>query len=166
MSRPRDFLSRRLRNEGRTNICECRAGVEQSNSGFSFHSLMIRDMFCEPSDRSSMDRSTTQRIAPAGLDVLTVLYDAWNGRIAAWILEHLGAKLFAGLRVAIDERNAFRVVMVASLLTVRTVGFRVDNQSHRANTSMWSVNSTRVFSRELPLRCSAGCRAGCQNRER
>src|SRR2546421_4715220 len=76
---------------------------------------------------SSMNRSTTQRIAPAGLDGLAVLYDAWNRRIAARIFEHLGAKLFIRLRVAIDERNAFRIVVFAGLLTVRTIGFCVDH---------------------------------------
>ncbi len=36
------------------------------------------------SDRSSvMNRSTAQRITPAGLNVFTVLYDAWDSRIAA-----------------------------------------------------------------------------------
>jgi hypothetical protein len=64
--------------------------------------------FFATSDRSSIvDGSTAQRIAPPRLNVFSVLYDARNRGIAARMLEHLGAKFFVGLRVAIDERDAF-----------------------------------------------------------
>ena len=77
-----------------------------------------------------MHRSTTQRVAPTGLYILPILHDAWDGGIAVRILEHLGAKFFAGLRVAVDEGEAFRVVIIARLLAIRTTGFGVDDKCH------------------------------------
>ena len=52
-----------------------------------------------------MHRSTTERITPTRLNVLATLDDAGDGRVVARELEHLGAILPIGLRVAIDERE-------------------------------------------------------------
>ena len=77
-----------------------------------------------------MHRSTAERIAPSGLNILSVFDDARNGWIAVGILEHLSAKSFIRLRVAIDESDALRIVMLTRLLAVRTTWFGVDNQRH------------------------------------
>lgn len=85
-----------------------------------------------------MDGSSAERIAPAGLNVLAVFDNAGNCRISAGVLEHLGAVFAIGLRVAIDERNSLRIVMVPGLLTVGASRFRVNNQSQRSITSIGS----------------------------
>src|SRR5260370_4733779 len=75
-----------------------------------------------------MHRSTTERIAPAGLDVFPVFADAGYCWVAARERKHLCAILPTSLGIAVDERNSLRVVVVARLLAIWTAGFRVDNQ--------------------------------------
>src|SRR5712691_8220440 len=55
---------------------------------------------------SVVDRSTTERISPTRLNEFAVLDDAWDGRIVARKLEHLGAPRAIVLRVIVDERDA------------------------------------------------------------
>ena len=77
--------------------------------------------------RLVVDGSTTRGIAPAGTYVFTVFNNAGYGWIAAGILEHLGAPGAIVLRIVVDERNAFGIVEVARLLTVRTSRLGIDN---------------------------------------
>jgi hypothetical protein len=71
--------------------------------------------------------STPGRVSPTGSYILSVFNDAWHGRVAVRIGEHLGTPRFVVLRVVIDERNAFGNVVITSLLTVRASRLGVDN---------------------------------------
>ena len=54
-----------------------------------------------------MDGSTSQRVTPARLNVLSIFDYAGHGWITIGKLKHLGAVLAIRLRVAIDEGNPF-----------------------------------------------------------
>jgi hypothetical protein len=73
-----------------------------------------------------MNGSTTGRVSPTRSDILSIFHDAWHGRVAIRIGEHLGASRFVVLGVVVDERNTFGVVVITSLLTVRTSRLGVD----------------------------------------
>ena len=77
--------------------------------------------------RLIVDGSTARGIAPTGTDVLTVFHDARDRGIATGILEHLGAPGAIVLRIVVDERDAFGIVEVARLLTVRTSRLGIDD---------------------------------------
>ena len=78
-----------------------------------------------------MNRSTTERIAPARLNVLSVFDDARDCGITTGVLEHLGAIFLIRLRIAIDKGHALRIVVFARLLAVRTTWFGIDDQRQR-----------------------------------
>src|SRR5215471_14621507 len=88
--------------------------------------LLRPDHLRRASCPSIVDRSTTQRVAPTGLHILSVFDDAGHRRVTARILKHLSAIVFVILRVAIDESCPLGIVVVARLLTVRTTWFGVD----------------------------------------
>ena len=79
--------------------------------------------------------STARRVAPARTFVPAIFDDAGNRRVAAGKAEHLGAACAIGLRVVVDERDAFRVIEISCLLAIRTARFCVDNQGQVVFTS-------------------------------
>ena len=76
--------------------------------------------------RLIVNGSTAKRITPTGLHMLAVLDDARHRWVATGKREHLCASRLIVLRVVFEKRNAFRVVMVARLLAIRTPWFYVD----------------------------------------
>jgi hypothetical protein len=77
--------------------------------------------------RLIVDRSTTRRVTPARLHVLTILNDARDRRVALGERQHLFAPFAIVLRVVVEKRHPFGVVILACLLTVRTSRLRVDD---------------------------------------
>ena len=74
-----------------------------------------------------VDRSTTRRVAPTRCFELTIFNNARHCRIATGEGQHFHAPRAIRLRVIVNKGNAQRVVMIASLLTIRASRFRVDN---------------------------------------
>lgn len=74
-----------------------------------------------------MDSSTTRRIAPPRANVFTIFYDAGHSRIATRVGEHLFATGAIILGIILDERSTLRIVVVSSLLTIRTARLHIDN---------------------------------------
>jgi hypothetical protein len=77
--------------------------------------------------RLIVDRSTTRRVTPARLHVLTILNDARDRRVALGEQQHLFPSFAIVLRVVVEKRYALGVVIVACLLAVRTSRLRVDD---------------------------------------
>ena len=92
----------------------------QINSFCILHSTFC--IFLRPANCRilGVNRSATGRIAPPRAGINTVLYDAWNGRIAARKRQHLALSGLVVLRIVFNERNAFVVVMIQCLPTVWT----------------------------------------------
>ena len=76
--------------------------------------------------RLIVNRSTSGWVSPTGTQIFSVFDDTRYGWIAIRIREHFGASGFIVLRVVVDKGNAFRVVVVACLLTVGTAGLCVN----------------------------------------
>jgi hypothetical protein len=99
-----------------------KSAFRNSHSAFSFVRLTAGSI--------GVDRSATRRVAPAGTDVRTILYDARYGQVAARKIEHFTLSLLIVLSVKFGERYPKSVVMIAGLLAIRTARFCVHYYRH------------------------------------
>src|ERR1044072_3051814 len=77
--------------------------------------------------RLIVNSSTTGRVTPARSYIFSIFHDAGDSRVIIRVGEHLCATCLVVLCVVVDEWNAFRVVEITSLLTVRTSRLGVNN---------------------------------------
>jgi hypothetical protein len=59
--------------------------------------------------------------------MLAIFHDAGNGWVTGGVREHLSASLSIVLSVVVFKWNTLRVVMITSLLTVRTAWLGINN---------------------------------------
>src|SRR5690606_26468303 len=109
-------------------ISGVKAANPKSNPGPLKSQTAFLDLRRPANCRSSgNDRSAAWRIAPARSDVNSVLNYGRNDEVAACIFEHLPLALKVVLGVVFDKRDAFGIIVVASLLAIGAVGLYIDN---------------------------------------
>ena len=77
-----------------------------------------------------MDRSATWRVAPPGLNILSVLDNRRHRNVSAGECEHLPLSLLIILCVVFDERDTVFGVIIPRPLAVRAVRFYIHYDRH------------------------------------
>ena len=90
----------------------------------------------QPGASKGDDRSAAGRIAPTCLNKLSVFHNGGHSWIAAREFKHLALPLAVVHSVIFGELDVIRVVMIACLLAIGTVGLRVHYYGHCYDLSL------------------------------